>query len=34
MSKDGGIHPIYISAKLLLAHFGREFVDVREARRE
>lgn len=34
MAKDGGVHPIYISAKLLLAHFGCEFVDVREARRE
>ncbi|DBA55688.1 TPA_asm: hypothetical protein [Porphyromonas phage phage022a_WW2931] len=34
MSKDGGVHPIDVSAKLLLAHFGCEFVDVREARRE
>lgn len=34
MAKDGGVHPIYISAKLLLAHFDCEFVDVREARRE
>jgi hypothetical protein len=34
MAKDGGVHPIYISAKLLLTHFGCEFVDVREARRE